>query len=153
MGVLQKMKKQCDEGTSTGCTVDALDAVSVLSAFGSYISEAVGHCETAHKKSETPQSKEALCAGGILGTIADVSSVANLALVLKHECASSKARLYVENDVATTATGSPLVLALAAVLPLTAVLSFVAGKRFGKGQEPRETRIMVPGLLEEGSQE
>ena len=72
-------------------------------------------------------------------------------MTMKKECSETASRLYLaSNSEVSAATSSPLLLALAAVLPVTAVLSFVAGSRFAKSRKYIEARDTEPSFLESG---
>jgi len=134
---LQAIKKKCN---GDSCTVNSLDLVAVLASFGSYIAGAVDQCNAYPSKAHNDNAE---CASGILASIAQLSKVAKIGLEMKTSCGKSSSRLYTDIDSqASTATASPLALALAAVIPFAAVLSFVAGTRFAK--KGQQTRSFAP---------
>jgi len=141
--MLQEIKHKC---TGESCTINALDLVEVLSGFGSYIAAAVDDCSAGVKGVDHGHGDEkADCASGILGSIAQITRVAKIGLDMKTSCGKSSSRLYSNIDgQAASATASPLALALAAILPITAVLSFVAGSRLNKNRQ--QTRVLESNL-------
>jgi len=134
---LQAIKDKCN---GDSCTVNSLDLVAVLASFGSYIAGAVDQCNAYPSKAHNDNAE---CASGILASIAQLSKVAKIGLEMKTSCGKSSSRLYTDIDSqASTATASPLALALAAIIPFAAVLSFVAGTRFAK--KGQQTRSFAP---------
>jgi hypothetical protein len=149
---IQHLKDKCGAGSRRrrkgGCTVDALDVTSVLADFGAYIAAAYTECSEYHNAAADTEASD--CADGVLSGIAQLTELAKLGLEMKDACKSSSSRLYLDsNNEAASATTSPLVLALAAILPVSAVLSFVAGSRFAKSRQQTSARDAgIPGLLE-----
>jgi len=139
---LQEIKHKC-QGKS--CTINSLDLVDVLASFGSYIAAAVDDCSAySGDRLHGDGNKKADCTSGILGSVAQISKVAKIGLEMKTSCGKSSSRLYSDIDSqAGTAIASPLALALAAILPIAAVLSFVAGSRFAKNrQQTRDHELL-----------
>jgi len=139
---LQVMKNKCQ---GKACTINSLDLVDVLASFGSYIAAAVDDCSAyTGGKLHGDGNEKADCTSGVLGSIAQITTVAKIGLEMKTSCAKSS-RLYSDIDrQAATATASPLALALAAILPIAAVLSFVAGSRFAKNRKQAVTHDEIP---------
>jgi len=135
---LQAITHKCTKGEA--CTVEALDLVDVLASFGSYIAEAVEDCSAYPHKEGNADAK---CAAGISASVAQLTSLAKIGLEMKSSCAKSSSRLYSNiNGQAAIATTSPLTLALAAFLPITTVVSFLAGSRFAKNRQQTQTRFI-----------
>jgi hypothetical protein len=135
---LQNVKKHCAKGLGQKhCAMDALDAVGVLSSFGAAIAAAVSDCSAYHDKtappSATTDTAAASCANGILSAVAQLTEVAEQGVTLKRVCEAPAARLYLEGHDAATSGALPF--ALAAALPITAVLSFALGKRVAKSRQ------------------
>jgi hypothetical protein len=152
---LQHVQKSCSDSREI-CKVDALDVVSVLSSFGGYIAAAYADCSLAanpHTKSDIGADA---CSADILMGIAQLSNLAKLGLTMQKACASSSSRLYLDtNTEATTTTGNLSSFALAAFLPIAMVLSFVAGRRFGKADQSTSARsrsMEGSELLESGEE-
>jgi len=137
---LQSLKSKCPTGES--CAINALDLVDVLASFGSYIAATVDDCTAYENKAGNDNAD---CADGILASIARLSKLAKIGLEMSTSCKTTSSRLYSDIDSqASTALASPLALALAAILPVAAVLSFVAGTRFAKKRQQTQD----PELLE-----
>jgi len=145
-------KKNCaKDGRS--CTTSSLNLLSVISNMGKYLSKAVSNCKAYEGSQEKPKRSDDTysedCAASVLGSIADLSGVAQIGLQLKDACFVSDARLFIENgstEVAEPAGSNFMVFGLAAMVPMTAVLSFLAGNRFAKAR--RQTRVYDPMALE-----
>jgi len=136
---LQSLKSKCPTGES--CAINALDLVDVLASFGSYIAATVDDCTAYENKAGNDNAD---CADGILASIARLSKLAKIGLEMSTSCKKTSSRLYSDIDSqASTALASPLALALAAILPIAAVLSFVAGTRFAKKRQQTQDSVLV----------
>jgi len=141
--VTASLKKVEDGGDAAH---NALATVSAFGALGSAIAAAVHDCSAfagqgvAHAK----------CAAKSSGLVREITQISNIALSMSHSCSASASRLYIENGKATTATNNSMSLALAAFLPVAAVLGFVLGRRMGKTSAHRdiEALAMTEGELE-----
>jgi len=134
---IKKAKKHC-EGKK--CTTDVLNVVSIFSHLGGFIANSFDDCSTAHAEytgKKGVDTKNAECIGAVLDGVGDLSSLAKLGLGIKNDCDVSSSRLYLDsNNVDAKATaGNPTLFALAAMIPVSAVLSFVAGSRFAKSRQ------------------
>merc|ERR1712232_1266632 len=122
-------------GDSKHCIHNSIKIVSAFAALGEYLAGAVGHCSHHHSK----QSVDAFCAKWSLALVKDVHDVARASVNLAKHCDLSDAeRLYLEDDdespISPATTGSSMTLALAALLPISAALSFVVGSRFARSR-------------------
>jgi len=125
---LQEMKSGCKHSREE-CTVSTLNIVNVLASFGAYISGAFGDCSAFAK---SPADTDAAgCASAVLAAIAQLSKAAVAGLQMKEECSASASRLYLDTQGQATPYSS-MFTALAAALPLAAVLGFLAGSRLAK---------------------
>merc|ERR1711943_41019 len=101
---------------------------------GEYLSGALGKCTVA---SNPDMSKDALCAQMSLRLIHHIDNVDRAGTNMARHCdltAAERPHLEDEDEDKhiTPATNNPAALALAALLPITAVLSFAMGKRLAK---------------------
>lgn len=127
------VKTNCDE-SSGDCVGNVLYIVSSMAELGEYIAGVVGHCST-------PVNHQAACASDILGLLRNLAHLSASGTQLAQACSLSAAeRLYLENDKDAQAEDDTntrsLGFALAAFLPITAVLSFVGGRRMAKSSTP-----------------
>merc|ERR1719498_2379716 len=139
---IQKLKKSCDDQESRACKVDALDVTAVLSDWGAYIAEAYRHCDmyNRHGAKADQADDEAECAAAVLEGVADLTRMADLGLGMHKACAKAS-RLYLDEKIASESSSSPsMTLALAASIPVAAVLSFIAGSRFAKSRQQVDAR-------------
>ena len=130
-----------------------MDVVTVLSNFGAVIADAYSECSeyNAEANHKAEPNNVAECAAGVLDGVSALTHLSELGMTMKKECSETASRLYLaSNSEVSAATSSPLLLALAAVLPITAVLSFVAGSRFAKSRKYIEARDTEPSFLESG---
>jgi len=139
---IQHMKKHCAKDSKGGCRAHALDVVGVLSEFGAYIADAYANCNAYHEgEKEAPQNDAAACAAAVLDGIADLTEMTELGMKMHNACNIKDSRLYLEGNQAASATSSSSLLALAAAIPAAAVLSFIAGSRFAKSRQQRDSAL------------
>jgi len=126
---LSTMHADC-ESAGGKCDHNALKLVEVLSQLGSFVAGAVAHCKGYMGEKDT----KAVCASTVQAMVSNLANVADVGMSVHKACAlSEEQRLYLESDSAkATSSSSSLPMALAALLPISAVLSFVAGSRFAK---------------------
>merc|ERR1711988_581869 len=98
------------------------------------ISGAIAKCSASSK-----HQKDALCAQMSIRLFHAIGNVDRACTAMAQDCKISEAeRLYLENEdeapVAPASSSGSVTLALAALLPITAVVSFVGGKRLAKAR-------------------
>jgi len=118
---MQKLKANCGDGK---CPITSLDAVGILASLGGSITAAVGDCS----KYQNPKhdASETDCAGAIMGAVTQLAATVDQSKTMQKTC-EAPARLY--SQTAPRATNTPAIMAFGAALPLTAVVSFILGKR------------------------
>jgi len=145
---IQAAKTSCDsEGKK--CTTSRLNVVSILAHMGGFIAESVDDCSAAHDKATATKGMDTSnveCAGAVMDGVGYLSTFASLALNIQKDCGAASSRLYLESEStkANAAMSNPALLAFAAMIPISAVLSFVAGSRFAKaGRQTRTINTLV----------
>merc|ERR1712166_397692 len=124
--------KDC-ETAGAKCENNALSLVAGLADLGAFLAGAVNTCMV------NPNAKAA-CAEQSLTLVGQLHAISEAGLKVSGECKVAEAdRLYLENG-AKAATSNSVPLALAALLPISAVLSFVAGSRFAKYRSQQGAR-------------
>jgi hypothetical protein len=124
--------KDC-ETAGAKCENNALSLVAGLAKLGAFLAGAVDTCMV------NPNVK-AECAEDSLKLVAGLHAVAKAGMGVSGACKVDEAdRLYLENG-GKAATSNSMPLALAALLPISAVLSFVAGSRFAKYRSQQGAR-------------
>jgi hypothetical protein len=125
----------CADIHSPACNKNVAKIVAAFSDMGSYLAGAVGKCSN-----DTKTDVEAECAQYSLKLADALADVDRSAAGMQMGCGLvANPRLYSaleEDDEDVSAAGSssgPLTFALAAVLPITAVVGYVAGKRLARG--------------------
>jgi len=118
---MEKLKANCADGH---CPITALDAVGLLASLGGSITAAVGDCS--QYKNPKYDASEGDCAGAIMGAVSQLSATVDQTKAMQNAC-NTPARLY--SQPAAPSSSMPI-MALAAALPVTAVVSFVLGRRF-----------------------
>jgi hypothetical protein len=128
---IMTMKQSCADGTPH-CAHNTLKLVASLGAMGQYLSNAVGRCSPA-TVANTKRTYDAECAGEVSHLVRHVSNVGRASVDLQQNCNIGAERLYqIEHGEVENQSSNSVTLGLAAMLPLTAVLSFVGGSRFAK---------------------
>jgi len=124
---IMTLKDNCEDTASEHCAHNTIKVVSSFSALGEYLAGAIGKCDA---KSHST----ALCAEMSLRLVREVENVGRASVAMTKDCDVGGAeRLYLEDaDASTPATDNKATMALAALLPLTAVVAFVGGSRFAK---------------------
>jgi hypothetical protein len=131
-GLFEASKSMSEAANCKNAQCDSNAVVSVMSALagmGSSLAASVSDCSSVNGAG----SDQADCASAVLALVQGLNDVAAAGKALKAGCSAGAARLYVEDkqhkDDETATRSSPLVLALAAALPMAAALSFAAGRR------------------------
>lgn len=127
--LLSEVDGKCDgkhgTGSESSCAYKALDIVSALADMGSFVAASVNDCTSLKGHGDA----DAKCSSWILAAISSLHAVAEAGLHIDKECRVENSRLFQEaKEVDATGT-SFLTLALAACLPIAAVLSFAVGRR------------------------
>jgi len=124
---IMTLKDNCEDTASKHCTHNTIKVASSLSALGEYLAGAVGKCDAKTHSS-------ALCAQMSFRLVRQMENVGRASVAMTKDCDVGAAeRLYLEDaDASTPASDSKATIALAALLPLTAVVAFVGGSRFAK---------------------
>jgi len=126
---------------------NTLKLVQVLAELGSFLAGSVANCKVAIAGGA--EDSKAECASTVQGMVANLMNVADVGMKV-HAACSSDARLYLENGAEkATSSSSSMPLALAALLPISAVLSFVAGSRFAKARSQNARSADCEMLVEE----
>jgi len=144
---MSTMHADC-ESAGGKCDHNALALVEVLSQLGSFVAGAVAHCKGA---AGVAADTKAVCASTVQGMVSNLVNVADVGMSVHKACAlTAEQRLYLENDAEkATSSSSSLPMALAALLPISAVLSFVAGSRFSKARAQNARSPDCEMLVEE----
>merc|ERR1719247_661974 len=137
---ISHMQKNCDSSSSK-CTADVLDVVSVVSELGAHIAGSTAFCE--FMKVGAKGVEQSKCAKGVMEAVSSLADVSKLSIGIEKECSASATRLYLENHGDSTTSSAILPMTLAAALPIAAVLSVIAGFRLGKSHQ-RSSARMIP---------
>jgi len=126
---IMTIKDNCEDPASNHCAHNTLKVVVSFSALGEYLAGAVGKCDA---KSHS----DALCAQMSLRLVRQIENVGRASVAMTKDCNVGGAeRLYLEDaDASAPASDNKATMALAALLPLTAVVAFVGGSRFAKSR-------------------
>jgi hypothetical protein len=138
-------QKSCD-GDEEACAADSLHIVSAFSGMSQFISGAMGRC------SKGPigglNDVNAACSEQASSFIRFSSLFASAATKMSMVCKESATRLYEvrAKDAKVQSTVSTMTLSLLALLPVTGLMAFHGGSRFGKFRSAQnEERVL--GLM------
>jgi len=167
-----KASKDCDDDKKD-CSYDILGVVAALGGMGRYLMGAVGHCSHAPLPAAFPLA----CAEQIDSLVSHLTAVAAAGEEIHAKCTPPAGPKVITEEVtvmvpveaptdrlydaekkdkvhATAAeSASPMLITTLALLPITAVLSFVLGNRFAKSRSARvqhdfEALVVTDGLQE-----
>lgn len=131
----------CKDHTEAGrerCDRNILYVVASIAEMGEFIAGAVGHCGK-------PPNTEAACAGAVLGLLRDLTKLSAAGENLANQCRLTPAqRLYMESPIVIKERSDSglLQLGLAAMLPIAAALSFVAGKKWANSHREHASALI-----------
>jgi len=120
----------CPQG-GKDCEESVLNVMAAVGEMGEFIAGVVGHCSK-------PENQPAACAANVLGLLRNLVELSESGMKVSSECRLNEAQqLYLDNakervETPTNSNSNLSTLALAALLPMAAVLSFVAGRRMAK---------------------
>jgi len=138
---MMQIKHKCDEN-SHKCAKNGVKLVAALAGLGEYLAGIVGHCVAGDQAN-------VLCASASAKTVKELTNVAKGGVELSHHCHLSESRLYAledesdETNKPKDVTNSSLTLALAAMLPVAAVLGFMGGSRLSKARPTRDFESLM----------
>jgi len=113
------------KGKKNSCAYKALDIVSALADMGAFVAASVDDCTSLKGNGDAT----AACTSGILATVSALKAVAVAGMQIDKKCRADNSRLFLEDQEVPATGTSFLTLALAACLPIAAVLSFAVGRR------------------------
>jgi len=124
---------QAGEGSAgqVACGGRVLHVLAALGDMGEFIAGVVGHCSQ-------PENQPAACASEVLGLLRNLVELSYSGVKISTACKLNEAQqLYLDNakeavETPTIANSISVSLLLAVSLPMTAVMSFVAGRRIAK---------------------
>lgn len=127
---------ECKDPTDHDCVDNAIKIVSAFSAIGSSLAGALGECtpSTAPNADKTKDQSE--CAQHSLALVQQVNNVFRSGVELDHKChVDDFDRLYIDGGAEEKKKeDNSVTRVLAALIPLTAVVSFIGGSRIARSQ-------------------
>jgi len=138
---LLSIEDKCDDGRRK-CASNSLKVAGALAGLGEYLAASIGDCEP-----PSNMAHDAECAQESIMIVHSLMKVSEAGIEISKKCKEEDrvARLYTDDGKAEGGSSS-VTLALAALLPISAVLAFVAGSRFAKArvQTTRDLESFVP---------
>merc|ERR1712070_444624 len=129
---LLTVKENCDGEHERHCAHNALKIVASFAGMGQYLAAAVGRCSPNTVKNQGLRD-EGQCAEQVMELTRHLQNVGRASVDLNKYCEIGAERLYqLEHGVEDQSGSSTLTMGSAALLPFSAVLSFVVGSRFAK---------------------
>merc|ERR1719262_2205118 len=132
----------CDGEDVPACAHNGLKIVAALSSMGQYLAGAIGRCSP-NTVANKGLREGGQCAEQVDELVRYLTDVGRAGVGLKEFCEEGAERLYqLEHGVEMQNGGSSMTLALAALLPIGAVLGFVGGSRFARSRgQSHETLV------------
>jgi len=134
---IMTVKHNCKDADSKHCAHNSLKIMAAFVGLGEFLSGAVGKC-TPMNSANLPQKERAICAQYSLKLVHQLGVVDRASLQMSKDCElTHDQRLYLEQEESIEGSkeaGNAVTLGLTALLPLSAVLAFVAGSRFAKSR-------------------
>merc|ERR1719215_1642753 len=127
------------------CGAGVLNVLAAVGDMGEFIAGVVGHCSK-------PENQPAACASEVLGLLRNLVELSFAGTKISKACTLNPAQqLYLDNakegvKTPTTTSNNLPSFALAALLPMTAVVSFVAGRRMAKFRQAPAADDEMPSL-------
>jgi hypothetical protein len=142
-----KIKSTC-AGDQVQCGRNSLHLVTAVGKIGSAIGLGINKCEQAAGKAAGNQ--DSACFGAITQAVSEIVKATDAGLVVAKKCTASDARLFELEGAAQPPQSQPTnTVLVAALIPLFAVLSFVAGAKFRMGHlHPSERSRAMHSLVE-----
>jgi len=132
------------------CAPDIVAVIAAIAELGEYIAGVVGQCSK-------PLNEDSACASEVLGLVRNLAGLSHAGEDMAVKCKPNSAeRLYLENrgkgigvKAQDNSKTSLTLFCLAALLPITAALSFAGGQRMAKGSSLHDTSSFTPLRLYE----
>jgi hypothetical protein len=124
------------KGKTNSCAYKALDIVSALADMGAFVAASVNDCTSLKGGGDSTAD----CTSNVLATISSLHAVAEAGMHIDKQCRVDNSRLFLEDQKVPATGTSFLTYALAACLPIAAVLSFAMGRRARTNYEPAPAR-------------
>jgi hypothetical protein len=127
------------------CTAAILILVHVASKFGEAFATAFDECSLSPVGGKGPRNQQASCAGAIFGLVDGLTGLSAHGYIVSQACKTDvkkSLRLIQSTESLEDSTNSnSMMFAIAAAIPLAAVVSFFGGLRFAKSGH-RSTRVV-----------
>jgi len=127
---IMTMQDSCEDG-NRHCAHNTLKLVASLGAMGEYLSSAIGKCQM-DVVTQAKLITNSECTSEVMHLVRHVSNVGRAGVDMQQNCLADARLFQIEHGDVEPQSSNSMTLALAAFLPLTAVLSFVGGSRFAK---------------------
>jgi len=125
------------EGSAKECAENDLKVMAALIGMGEYLSGAIGKCTPITAAGSLKTKRSAICSQYSLKLIEELGVAGRASTKMTEDCALTPSqRLYLDrpkldDDIDMQSTsGSSISLVLVALLPISAVLAFIAGSRY-----------------------
>jgi hypothetical protein len=147
---LMTIKTNCDYGHPEYCAHNAMTVVAAFAGIAEYVAGSIAHCNPT-----ADSAIPAACTKASFELIRSTDNVAGTAGAMAYECKPTEAeRLFLEGKVSAPSNSNGLVtFGLVALLPITAVLSFVGGSRLAKARATFTRDAESGSLIELSGQE
>jgi hypothetical protein len=127
---IMTIQDSCEDG-NPHCAHNTLKLIASIGAMGEYLSSAIGKCQM-NTVTQAKLITNSECASEAMHLVRHVSNVGRAGVDMQQNCIADARLFQIEHGDVEPQSSNSMTLALAAFLPLTAVLSFVGGSRFAK---------------------
>jgi hypothetical protein len=127
---IMTIQDSCEDG-NRHCAHNTLKLIASIGAMGEYLSSAIGKCQM-NTVTQAKLITNSECASEAMHLVRHVSNVGRAGVAMQQNCVADARLFQIEHGNVEPQSSNSMTLALAAFLPLTAVLSFVGGSRFAK---------------------
>jgi len=151
---LMTVKHNCKDPDSKHCAHNSLKIMAGFVGLGEYLSGAIGKCTPMTAPNAIKTKSEAICAQYSIKLVKQLGDVDRASIQMARKCElTHDQRLYLEQEDGDEKKEKKdeniVTMGLAALLPFTAVMSFVLGKRIAKTravQQPQDCEALVGEL-------
>jgi hypothetical protein len=126
--------------TGKMCTAAILILVHVAAVFGESFAHAFDNCAMSEVGGVGVGNRQAECAGAVFGLVTGLTGLSAHGYIVSKECKTDEKkplktiRRYIEGSEISegSSNSTPMTFAMAAAIPIAAVVSFIAGLRFAR---------------------
>jgi len=137
------VKENCNGENQRHCAHNSLKIVAAFAGMGEYLAGALGRCSP-NIAANAKLRANGQCAQEAESLVRHTANTARAGMYMQKYCIEDAQRLYeLEDGTEMQSSSNSVTLALAALLPLTAVFAFVGGKRFARSNSAAQMQAVA----------